>query len=153
MGATDGPSVDLIPRRGALFMTAQTNQLGEWDSKWLFRTDTLRSMRCRKPKSLPILTFYHIWNMSHTKNVDSLELRKSRYGRYGRDFLVTPPTLPLYQHPPRDFATPTQARDEFLGFDDDGSGRLWDALISGVHTFTRRQSSPSTRAAPRCSRN
>jgi hypothetical protein len=64
MGATDGPSVDLIPRRGALFMTAQTNQLGEWDSKWLFRTDTLRSMRCRKPKSLPILTFYHIWNIS-----------------------------------------------------------------------------------------
>src|SRR5882672_11195517 len=34
------------------------------------------------------------------------------------------------------------------------TGRLCDALISGVHTFTRRQSSPATvAAAPRCSTN
>lgn len=45
-------------------------------------------MRCRKPASLPIFTFYHIWNMSHTRNVDSPEGHGLRYGRYGFDFSV-----------------------------------------------------------------
>jgi len=38
----------------------------------------------------------------------------TRFPRHATD----PP--PVSTHPPRDFATPTQARDEFLGFDDDG---------------------------------
>ncbi len=42
----------------------------EWDSLTPFVTNSLRSMRCRKPKSLPAVTFYHILNMSHTRNVD-----------------------------------------------------------------------------------
>ena len=80
------------------FSTLQTVWRREWDSRRPFVTVLARSIRCRKPLSLPLVRFYHIWNTSHTKNVDSLELRKSRYGRYGRDFLVTPPTLPLYRH-------------------------------------------------------
>src|SRR5580693_7973243 len=52
------------------FSATQTVWRREWDSRRPFVTVLARSIRCRKPLSLPLVRLYHTRNTSHTRNVD-----------------------------------------------------------------------------------